>query len=543
MEMFAAAAVKWVWGWALAWKLVMIALYFGVLFWIGVAASRKIKDMKDFYVGGKKLNFWLVSFSSRATGESGWLLLGLTGMGFAVGLHAFWVVMGEVVGVTLCWVLMTQRFKELTDRYDSVTVTDYLSDRLGDTTHVIRVIATVVLVVFITSYVSAQFAACGKAFKGFLGVPHIWGVLIGMLIVGFYTVAGGFVAVAWSDLFQGLMMLFGLILVPFVAFVYAGGWGSAMATLQVVDANLLGVWGKAGFGWAGVLSAAGLFAVGLGYLGSPQLFVRFISVKSREELNKGALVAVLFTILADAGAVFAGMAGRALVSGKGGMLASHGGLLAKDAEQILPVLASGLFPVMVTGLLIAVVLAAIMSTADSLLVLVSSAVVRDTWQKIMRPDASQETLTRLSRVVTFALCLIALIPAFNEKSVIFWFVLFAWTGITSAFCPVMILSLYWKRLSKWGAAAGMLTGLALTIFWKLFPLSWWGGLAVWSQKAGIVAAAKVPKATLHSVIDHMLIAFSGAFLVTVVVSLLTSPPENAAQDLEETSASVVDLWN
>lgn len=530
-----------VWDMAFFVKLVMILIYFGVLFWIGVVASRKIADMKDYFVAGKALNYWLVSFSSRATGESGWLLLGLTGMGFAVGIHAFWVVLGEVIGVTLCWVLLTQRFKVLTDRYESITVTDYLCDRVKDTSHIIRVVATLALVVFITTYVSAQFAACGKAFTGFLGVPHVWGVLIGAVIVGFYSVAGGFYAVAWSDLVQGVLMLFGLILVPVVGMALAGGWSATMSAVHSADPMMLSVWGQSGWGWKGALSAMGLVAVGLGYLGSPQLFVRFIAVKDKQELTKGAMIAVLFTILADAGAVLTGMAGRALLNGT---LSPYKTLLLKDSEQILPVMANALFPLLITGLLIAVVLAAIMSTADSLLVLVSSAVVRDTWQKIFRPDADTKTLTKLSRAVTLALCLLALLPAFDPKSKIFWFVLFAWTGITSAFCPVLILSLYWKRLTKWGTLAGMLTGLTLTIAWKVLPLNWFQSFLAWAQQETIVAKTKeaVAAATLHSVVDHMLIAFTGATLATILVSLLTTPPEEAEADLEYVRQEAVDLF-
>jgi len=523
-------------------KMLVIVCYFAGLFFIGVLASRKIKDMEDFFVGGKKLNFWLVSFSSRATGESGWLLLGLTGMGFAVGIQALWIVLGEVIGVTICWVFMTQRFKSLSDRYDSVTVTDYLVDRVKDTSHILRVLATLVLVIFITSYVSAQFAACGKAFKGFLGIPHMWGVVIGMVIVAFYTVAGGFVAVVWSDLVQGLLMLFGLIMVPIVGIYYAGGWEPMIAKAHAANPALLSIWGSHGFGWAGILTTAGFLAVGFGYLGSPQLFVRFMAVKDRQELNKGALVAVAFTILADTGAVLAGMTGHALIA-PGGPLAKHSLFLLKDSEQILPLLANNLFPVLIAGFLIAVVLAAIMSTADSLLVLVSSAVVRDTVQKIFRPDMDAETLTKMSRWVTFALCLLALVPALNGNAVIFWFVLFAWTGITTCFCPILILSLFWKGLTRWGSIAGMLTGLFLTIFWKLAPLSWLPSLSNWAQSTKVLTAQAAEKAKLHAVIDHMIVAFFGALFMAIVVSLLTKAPEEAKADMKATQAEVVDLWS
>ncbi len=246
--------------------------------------------------------------------------------------------------------------------------------------------------------------------------------------------------------------------------------------------------------------------------------------------------------MCDLGAVFAGIAGRALTA-QGGALFHQKAVLLKDAEKILPYMTNALFPTVIAGLFIAIVLAAIMSTADSLLVLVSSAVVRDTWQKVFRPQLGQEKLIKLSRYVTFSLCLIALFPAFSEKSVIFWFVLFAWTGITTAFCPVLILSLFWKGLTRAGVVAGMVTGLSLTILWKVTPLQWVSSLTHWAVQHKIMTVAKVPKATLHSVVDHMLVAFTGALLMTIIVSLLTQPPAEASDDLDVAKTEVVDLWH
>jgi len=300
-------------------------LYFALLFGLGIWASRRIRDMKDYYVAGKGLGYWLVSFSSRATGESGWLLLGLTGFGFAFGMKAFWVVLGEMMGVTLCWVFLTQRFKVLSDRYDCITVTDYLSDRLGDNKHIIRLIATLSLLIFITAYVSAQFNACGKAFSGYFGLEHLTGVLIGVGIVGFYTVAGGFLAVVWSDLIQGLLMLLGLVVVPIVALITLGGPSAMIDGLSMANTegltngtDLLSPWGG-DFTAAGLVGAISLVAIGLGFLGSPQLFVRFIAIKNVRELGKGSVVATIFTLLTDTGAVLTGMCGRVLVEQNGAM--------------------------------------------------------------------------------------------------------------------------------------------------------------------------------------------------------------------------------
>ena len=527
-------------------KLIITVAYFLVLAGLGVWASRRVRNMKDYYVAGKGLGYWLVSFSSRATGESGWLLLGLTGFGFAFGLNAFWVVLGEMMGVTLCWVLLTQRFKVLTDRYDCITVTDFLCDRLGDTRHVIRVLATVSLVIFVTAYVSAQFNACGKAFSGYFELDHITGVLLGVALVGFYTVAGGFFAVAWSDLIQGTLMLVGLVCVPAVALYHIGGPAALIAELGTVQtdglvsgADLLSPWAGPLTG-ASVMGAISLVAIGLGFLGSPQLFVRFISVKSVRELGPGSLIAVVFTLLTDVGAVLTGMCGRVLVARNDAVATLKemaGGAdvsIASAKEQILPYLSELLFPELITGFLVAIVLAAIMSTADSLLILVSSAVVRDLWQGVFGLELEDHQVTLRARIVTAIICVLALFSALDPNSVIFDFVLFAWTGISSTFCPVVILALFWKGLTRHGAAASMAWGIAWTFLWTLelgagdAARPWVKNL--WDGFSGSAEEAMIP-------------AFFGAMAVAIIVSLFTTPPPDAEQHLAETKEQVVDLWS
>ncbi|MEC9073173.1 MAG: sodium/proline symporter, partial [Myxococcota bacterium] len=202
-------------------KLLGILLYLGVLLAIGVVASRRMKDVRDFFAAGKQLSFWSVAFSARATGESAWLLLGLTGMGAAMGVKAFWVVFGEVLGVTVAWLLMSRRFKRLTDRYDAITVPDYLEARFRDDGHTLRLLSAFALVVFVTIYVSAQIDATGKAFESFLSWNYYVGATFGFLVVLVYITTGGFLAVAWSDVFQGALMFFGLVLLPIVGLIAA----------------------------------------------------------------------------------------------------------------------------------------------------------------------------------------------------------------------------------------------------------------------------------------------------------------------------------
>jgi len=445
-----------------------IIVYLLILIVIGVAASRRMHDARDFFAAGKRLGFLSVAFSARATGESAWLLLGLTGMGAAVGVHAFWVVLGEVLGVGAAWILMSRRFKHLTDQYDSITIPDYLESRFRDRTHKLRLVAAFALLVFVTIYVSAQIDATGTAFETFLGWNYYTGVLVGFGVVMIYIVAGGFLAVVWSDVFQGLLMLFGLVFLPIVAVIAAGGWGAVTDGLRGQDPQLLSLWGPSGWTSLSIFQVLSLALIGLGFLGSPQIFVRFLALRSEGEIDRGTRVALIWTLLADTGAVCIGMIGRHLLMTPGQDLGDE---LGAGGQNVLPLLVSHLLPALFVGLYIAIVLAAIMSTVDSLLVVASSAAVRDWWQKVRHPDLPDTSLVGLSRAVTVLLALVALalaltIAATVPGRTIFWFVIFGWSGIAATFCPTMILSLFWARMTARGALAAMITGFVCVPLFK-----------------------------------------------------------------------------
>jgi Na+/proline symporter len=243
-------------------KLIGVVLYLLILLIIGAVASRRMKDLRDYYAGGKRFGFWAAAFSSRATGESAWLLIGLTGMGAAVGVQAFWIVLGEVLGVAAAWTLLCGRFKRLTDRYDSITIPDYLESRLRDTGHRIRLVAAFTLVVFVTIYVSAQIDAIGTAFEGFLGWNYYLGAVVGFAVVLVYIVSGGFVAVVWSDVFQGTLMVLGLVALPLLGLVTLGGIAPALSALRAQDPLLLSPWGPDGRSLTSLLTILSFLAIG-----------------------------------------------------------------------------------------------------------------------------------------------------------------------------------------------------------------------------------------------------------------------------------------
>lgn len=494
-----------------------IALYLMILLLIGAAASRKMNDLRDYYAGGKRFGYWAAAFSSRATGESAWLLLGLTGMGAAVGAQALWVVAGEVLGVAAAWILLCRRFKLLTDRYDSITIPDYLESRLRDTTHRIRLVAAFTLVVFVTIYVSAQIDAIGTAFEGFLGWNYYVGAIVGFAVVLVYIVSGGFVAVVWSDVFQGSLMVVGLVALPMFAVAAAGGLEQPIAALRLQDPQLLSLWGPDGESWTSVLTILSFLAIGLGFMGSPQIFVRFLSLRSTDEIRPGAIVAVIWTLLATTGAVLVGIAGRAMLMTPEQSMTEK---LGAGAQDVLPLLVNEVVPEWVIGIYVAIVLAAIMSTVDSLLVLASSAFVRDYYQKVRRPDMTDEQLLGRSRVVTFALAGAALLIAFSVAALVpgrtvFWFAIFGWSGISATFCPTMILSLFWSRLTARGALAAMLAGFASVPFFKF------------------VAPSMPVVGDSFAALSELPPAFVVSGLVAVVVSLLDRQGGQIAAEIRE----------
>ena len=452
----------------MAFKLIAILAYMTTLVVIGALASRRMTDLKDYFAGGKRLGFLAVAFSARATGESAWLLLGLTGMGAAVGVKAFWVVVGEVLGVAGAWLLMSRRFKRLTDRYDAITVPDYLESRFRDNRHLLRLVSAGALVIFVTIYVSAQIDATGTAFKSFLGWNYYAGAIFGFVVVLAYIISGGFVAVVWSDVFQGSLMFLGLVGLPVIGIAASGGLGPVLAGLHAQDPGLLSLWGPGGWGPLTIFSVLALASIGLGFLGSPQIFVRFLALRSESEISRGAGVAIAWTVLADSGAVMTGMVGRHLFVRPGQGLEQ---VLGPGGEGVLPALVDAMLPALLVGVMIAVVLSAIMSTVDSLLVVASSAFVRDYYQKTRHPELPDSTLVSMSRRTTAVLAVVALglalsVSVLSPDRTVFWFVIFGWSGIAATFCPTMILSLFWKGMTARGALAAMITGFVAVPLFK-----------------------------------------------------------------------------
>jgi sodium/proline symporter len=448
-------------------KIIALTIYVLVLFLIGIVASRRVKNISDYYVGGKKIGYWAVAFSARATGESGWLLIGLTGMGALAGLSAYWVVLGEVLGVAVSWQFMAKRFKRKSDTYQSLTIPDYLESHFKSSTRFLRGLAASILSVFVVIYVSTQIDATGIAFESMMDMNYYHGAILGFLIVLAYIFIGGFVAVVWSDLFQGVLMFFGLVILPIVVYYNLDANLNILDTLHTLDPKLTNIWGGEGF-WLNLATILGFSMIGLGFLGSPQVYVRFMSIKNEDEITKGKWVAIFYTLLTDAAAVTIGILARVYFTENG---QDPEAVFGTGATDVLNMVTTNFLPLGIAAIYVAIVLSAIMSTIDSLLVLASSAVTRDFYQKIFNPSVSDGELTKISRYVTLIMALLALglafgMAYFSPDRQVFWVMIFGWSGIAASFCPVIILSLFWKEYSESGAVASIISGFLGVILFK-----------------------------------------------------------------------------
>lgn len=467
---------------------IVFLCYLIILIVVATWSRKESTTLQGYFIAGKKLPPWVVAFSTNATGESGWLLLGLTGMGYAVGAHAFWVVLGEVTGIALAWILISRRLKRLGDKSDSITVPDVLAAMFNDKHHVIRSISVLIILVMVMTYVAAQMVATGKAFDGFTDLNYAWGVVVGSTIIILYTLVGGFKAVAWTDLIQGVLMLLGLIILPIVAINAGGGWNAITSNLMAQDPGLLSPWGPDGKSTLAIVGVISFLAIGVPFIGVPQLMVRFMSARSEKSLVPAMTLSVIVIFLFDVGAVLTGMAGRALFPGL------------EDPEGILPLMSTAMLPEWMAGIMMVIVLAAIMSTVDSLLILASSAVVRDYMQKIRGSGLSEKALANRGKLLTLIIGVIGVGFALQQSPMIFWFVIFAWNGLGAAFGPPLLCGLWYPKTNLKGAVAGMLGGFITTVSWVLLFKEQFYNLSeiVPGFLVGLLLTIAVSNATAHA---------------------------------------------
>ncbi len=415
------------------------------------------KTIADFVLAGRRLGPWLVSISERSSGESAWLLIGLPGLALASGFNAIWPAIGCVAGILFSWTFISRRLRMATEKHNALTLPDLFENRFSDNTHALRIVSTIIIILFFTVYVSAQFLAAGKVLNTIFGISKLQGMMVGAFIIVIYTIMGGFFAVAWTDLLQGTIMVFTLVLLPIVGLIELGGIEKLSLALKNVDHNLLLVGGgKQGF--AAAASIIGGLGIGLGYMGQPHLVTRFMAIKDPAKLRQGTLIAICWALLAFWGAVFIGIIGLGLF-----------GNVFADQEEIMPYMTKALVPAGLAGIMISGAIAAMMSTADSQLLVSTSAISRDIYHQMMRKDAPDRRLVMISRVATLIIGVVAFFLALSAESLVYWLVLYAWAGLGASFGPALLTTLWWKKVTKQGVLSGMIVGTITVLIWYNVP--------------------------------------------------------------------------
>jgi sodium/proline symporter len=458
---------------------VVMVAYLGVLLFIGWRAARRTHGGEDFHLAGRSLGAWAAGVSSTASSESGWVTLGAVGMTFTYGISGLWYAPGCLLGYLVNLYVIAPRLRPLSESQGSVTLTDVLTRRWGDPRNLLRITATTIILVCMMGYVAAQMTAAGKAFSSSLGFEgragYLMGVIIGAAVIILITSLGGFRAVAWTDLFQGLLVAGALIALPLYAIARLGGFGVLIQNLGAIDPHLLSAGGdRIGPAlWGFVIGQLG---IGLGYPGMPHVITRYMATRDDRQIQRLQLIAMMWGVAVFYGAGLVGLAGRVMLPGL------------EDGEQALMALALDLVHPVLAGLLLAAVISAILSTVSSQLLVAASAVSYDIVEETLGKARDDRRSLTLGRWTVAVVGLAGIAVALSEVRLVFWFVLFAWSGLGAAFAPLVLLALARKGVNRHGAFAAMLTGVGVTVAWKLgrdaasnpeaFAKVWWLTLVV-----------------------------------------------------------------
>ncbi|PEI92494.1 sodium/proline symporter PutP [Bacillus pseudomycoides] len=476
--------------------LTSISIYMLGMLVIGYFAYKQTSNLTDYMLGGRTLGPAVTALSAGAADMSGWLLMGLPGAMFSVGLSSSWIAIGLTLGAYANWIYVAPRLRTYSEiANNSITIPEFLEHRFHDASHMLRLVSGLVIMIFFTFYVASGFVSGAVLFENSFGLNYHVGLLIVGSVVVAYTLFGGFLAVSWTDFVQGIIMVVALILVPIVTIMNVNGLGPAFDTIKSIDPALLDI-----FKGTSVLGIISLFAWGLGYAGQPHIIVRFMAISSVKEIKSARRIGMSWMIFSVVGAMFTGLIGIAYYS--------KAGLKLSDPETIFVELGNILFHPLITGFLLAAILAAIMSTISSQLLVTSSAVTEDIYRTFFKRSASDRELVFVGRMAVLVIALIGCGLAFKQNDTILALVGYAWAGFGSSFGPVVLLSLYWKRMTKWGALAGMIAGAATVITWTQFKF-------------------------LKDFLYEMIPGFTVSLLAIVIVSLLTKPSKEVEKQFEE----------
>lgn len=491
-----------------------IVIYLLFMLWIGWICAKKNESVDDFYLGGRKLGPFVTAMSAEASDMSSWLLMGLPGVAYLTGLaEASWTAIGLAVGTYLNWLIVAKRIRRYSHRLDAITVPQFFSKRWGDDRCLLSAIAALVIIIFFIPYTASGFSACGKLFSTLFGMDYVTAMLISAAVIVLYTVMGGFLAASFTDLIQSIIMTVALVVVLGFGVNQAGGVDAVVENARSLTdyLSLLRIHDPATGGSSpySLLTICSLLAWGLGYFGMPHILVRFMAIEDERKLKLSRRVASSWVVISMGVAIIIGLVGNAMTSA--GALEQLA-----DSETVIVRISSlisqfGAIPALVAGVILAGILAATMSTADSQLLAASSSISQDLGNDFLKRNFSGRRGMIVARTVMIVIALIAVYLARDPNSSVFRVVSFAWAGFGAAFGPVMLMALFWKRSNKWGALAGMLTGGVMVFVWKFLIAPMGGAWAIY----------------------ELLPAFLCALAAIVVVSLLTPAPEQSVLYLFE----------
>ena len=470
---------------------IIFITYLASLIGVGVWTFRLNKTQEDYLLAGRKLGPWVTAFSERASGESAWLILALPGAAIASGLSQSWTVLGIILGSIASWYLIAERLRDQTAKYGALTLPEFLHRRYNDKSNIIRLFSAIIIAFFFAFYVSAQFHASGKVLNTMFDLDPLVGISIGALVITGYTLMGGFYAVAWTDLVQGMLMIGTLIILPLAGFIEITGNPemSLAASLEKAGPHHSSYTGGKD-GLAAFAVVMGGLSWGLGYLGQPHLLIRYMAIRSVKEVKIARRIAVIWTLPGITGSLLIGLAALTIF-GPGTL---------DDVEKAMPLLATELLPAVIAGLFISGAVAAMMSTADSQMLVSTSAITEDFVHQFLGRKLTEKDLVSLSRITIIGLGVfaygLALYSQLEGKN-IFSVVSYAWSGLGSAFGPALVLTLWWKNTTRKGVIAGLLTGFLTTVVWSNI-------------------------APLQAIITERFVSFVFAFAAVLIVSKLDS---------------------
>ena len=440
--------------------IISLTVYFIVMLGIGFYAYKKsTSDISGYMLGGRNLSPSVTALSAGASDMSGWMLMGLPGAMYITGVSSLWIALGLVIGAFVNYLVVAPRLRTYTElANDSITLPDFFENRFNDQTRILRLVSSLVIIIFFTLYTSSGIAAGGKLFESSFGLDYEAGLYITAGVVVMYTLFGGFLAVSLTDFVQGCIMFVALVLVPIVAINDVGGIEQINNSVESINPNLLNLF--SGVSALGIMSA---MAWGLGYFGQPHIIVRFMAIRSVDDLPKARRIGMTWMIVAIIGAMATGFSGIAYVA--------KTGIALDDPETIFIVLSQVLFSPLIAGFLLAAILAAIMSTISSQLLVTSSSLTGDFYQAFLNKEASEKKLVQIGRLSVFMVALVAIYLAYDRTNSILSLVSNAWAGFGAAFGPVVILSLHWKGMNRNGALAGVLAGAITVLIWIYAPIT------------------------------------------------------------------------